>query len=841
VNHLKNIHPGIPFAPFVSRSRFEVEPKFDKECKDCNYCFKGPEDWINHLAEKAIARDSKPQTVSRRNKTLLQSHEDSVSEYKERECLENTLSIPNPLGSIAPEESPENGPCSFTRSRPILNHKSTPHEPLVSAKKTEAWKTSQKGQEASPFPIFRGNEMANQRHFLTAPAEMSNKHPIKEDLAGDTKGIMDSLRNIVPAWKKWPVPYIMKKIKDRISIIPVPSRKSTQHNKIKVVSSFRISKLKHKPMTRHIQFSREIVSTFHPEDIEDSRDDCLKRDTQPTLKDCLLEARISKDDNQFYIPVDAISKLISHEAIIKELRAIYPEDSPEAYKDLAFKIFGGRQKLFGILAIIGKLSTTKDLLAENLCDQDLPLRLPNSSTAGTNATLHKIESTTGRSLQVFSPWTAWELDEFRRVQWSFLAPVFGSGISHYNFERNVILPFQVTDDQFHQGGFSTVFSARVHPAHQVWENIYAEDSKKGPMIAVKQLFSADEQEFEKEKSILQKLSKQDHPHIIKLLATYQHKNLYNLIFPLANSNLRQYWADAKHPKFSSQTALWVLKQCEGMAEGLAAIHNFTVSDQLMSPRPLMHHEGNFSVSQGEKIYCSHMDLKPENILRFESPGGNGTNNLGVFKISDFGLARFHGRESRSKMDAKEVGFTPTYAAPELALGKPISRKYDLWSLGCLYLEFITWLLQGGAEVEAFADARTESNPIGIQDDCFYSIRPPEEGKERSAIVRVGVARWIARLRKSPRCSGLLKDFLHLIETELLVVDPHQRIRTTDLVRRFQAIMDKANTDPNYLVQPDTNLGDGVGVQIEKRPRSNSQSSCDSHMEVIKRRRVCEEE
>jgi serine/threonine protein kinase len=682
--------------------------------------------------------------------------------------------------------------------------------------------------------------MANQRHFLTAPVGMSNKHPIKEDPTDDTKGIVNTLRDFFPALKKWPVPNIIKTIKDCISIIPVPSRKSTQHNKIKgSVSSFRISKLKHKPMTRHIQFSKETVSTFHPEDIEDSRDDCLKWDTQPTLKDCLLEARISKDDNQFYIPVDAISKLISHQAIVKELQAIYPEDSPEACKDLAFNILGGRQKLFGILAIIGKLSTIKDLLAEKLCDQDLPLRLPNSSTAGTNAILHKVESTTGRSLQVFSPWTAWELDEFRRIQWSFLAPVFGTGNSHYNFEQNVILPFQVTDDQFHQGGFSTVFSARVHPAHQVWENIYAEDSKKGPMIAIKQLFSSDEREFKKEKSILQKLSKQNHPHIIKLLATYQQKNLYNLIFPLAESNLRQYWADEK-PKFDFQTVSWFAKQCKGMAEALAAIHNFKATDSLMNLRQPKHHEGNLSVPQGEELYGCHGDIKPENILWFEREGVNGTDSLGVLKIADFGLGRFHGRDSRSRMDAKRVGFTPTYAAPELKLEMPISRKYDVWSLGCLYLEFIIWLLEGWTGVVTFAGARAESDSIGIEDDCFYSIRPPEEGKERSAIVRVGVARWIERLRKSPRCSGLLKDFLHLIETELLVVDPHQRIRTTDLVTKLKEITDKANTDPGYLVQPDNSLVDGAGVQIEKRPRSNSQSSCDSHLELIKRRRVCEE-
>lgn len=52
-----------------------------------------------------------------------------------------------------------------------------------------------------------------------------------------------------------------------------------------------------------------------------------------------------------------------------------------------------------------------------------------------------------------------------------------------------------------------------------------------------------------------------------------------------------------------------------------------------------------------------------------------------------------------------MGNTPTYRAPELDIMKDSTPKYDIWSLGCVLLEFVVWYLCGWDEVEAFVDAR----------------------------------------------------------------------------------------------------------------------------------------
>lgn len=52
-----------------------------------------------------------------------------------------------------------------------------------------------------------------------------------------------------------------------------------------------------------------------------------------------------------------------------------------------------------------------------------------------------------------------------------------------------------------------------------------------------------------------------------------------------------------------------------------------------------------------------------------------------------------------------MGNTPTYRAPELDIMKDSTPKYDIWSLGCVLLEFVAWFLCGWHEVEVFVDAR----------------------------------------------------------------------------------------------------------------------------------------
>lgn len=63
------------------------------------------------------------------------------------------------------------------------------------------------------------------------------------------------------------------------------------------------------------------------------------------------------------------------------------------------------------------------------------------------------------------------------------------------------------------------------------------------------------------------------------------------------------------------------------------------------------------------------------------------------QIADYGLARFHERELRSEVDFIKAYGPLTYGPPESKLRKHVSRAYDIWSPGCILLEFITWLLE----------------------------------------------------------------------------------------------------------------------------------------------------
>lgn len=73
----------------------------------------------------------------------------------------------------------------------------------------------------------------------------------------------------------------------------------------------------------------------------------------------------------------------------------------------------------------------------------------------------------------------------------------------------------------------------------------------------------------------------------------------------------------------------------------------------------------------------HRDIKPANLLM---------SNKGVLKLADFGLAREFG----SPIDKMTEGVvTLRYRAPEVLLGGAYTPALDLWSIGCIFAEFLT--------------------------------------------------------------------------------------------------------------------------------------------------------
>lgn len=86
----------------------------------------------------------------------------------------------------------------------------------------------------------------------------------------------------------------------------------------------------------------------------------------------------------------------------------------------------------------------------------------------------------------------------------------------------------------------------------------------------------------------------------------------------------------------------------------------------------------------------HRDIKPENILLTKTPGG-----LEAAKLLDFGIAK--ARNVRDNDDGVTLvqtragGFmgTPRYAAPEQAVGDPLSPASDIFALGLVIAEWLT--------------------------------------------------------------------------------------------------------------------------------------------------------
>lgn len=296
------------------------------------------------------------------------------------------------------------------------------------------------------------------------------------------------------------------------------------------------------------------------------------------------------------------------------------------------------------------------------------------------------------------------------------------------------------------------------------------------MVAVKRLFNVQANGFGAERAIFDILeSIGGHPHMVNLLFTFKKGEKFHLVFPWADGTLRTCLKQARTLLATRQSMFWCLKQMAGIASGLQWMHNFATP-------------GN------ARLFGRHGDIKADNILWFR--GGDWRSDAGgILKIADLGLARFHTLASRSDIDPLTVRVPTTFSPPDAFRRIRVSRAWDLWGLGCMYLEFVTSILRGYEAVEEFSAARgrddTEIPELSM--DCFYTTDYNE--------IKPSVRRWVEGLHRHPRCTGVLHDLLELIMSEMIVVEPCQRSTSARVHVRLAEMIDRASHDDAYLMQP----------------------------------------
>jgi serine/threonine protein kinase len=250
----------------------------------------------------------------------------------------------------------------------------------------------------------------------------------------------------------------------------------------------------------------------------------------------------------------------------------------------------------------------------------------------------------------------------------------------------------------------------------------------------------------------------DQPHLIKAIAYYQKGNGHYFVFPWAElGNLWEFWITTT-PKTERDYMLWVFTQLTGLARALECLHH--------------------RASTSEENY-RHGDLKPLNILCFKTKGGQEEKPRLV--ITDVGLAKKHNMATKERQELAVFTYstaaTVTHAAPELGIVRnaPRSRRYDIWSMGCILLEFTIWLLYGPQKLIEFSNCL---------DGSFYTLETQKQSsntkgqqnlsptKSQTAKVHGEVGVWIRYIKADWRCSKdtAVRHLVELIETRLLVVD-----------------------------------------------------------------------
>ncbi|VUC29826.1 unnamed protein product [Clonostachys rosea] len=486
-----------------------------------------------------------------------------------------------------------------------------------------------------------------------------------------------------------------------------------------------------------------------------------------------------------YLPYSGLKSVLSLENLEEMRRHWFPNEDPLGWYN---QIWGSsfqtsRARIFALLLRLQKPQHIKLFRSQRLFDVSLPIL---------------------RNHAVFQAGGFEEMDAdwFFEKQHIVLAPFFhfnSHRIKHYKLTSETLIPLLYKEQV--KGGSGT--HGRVCKVMFHRDHYYCEEHEKwgipGPFYALKKFHrdrGSKKDDFYHERAALERFSgsQSGHTHLIPLLMSYETETTYYMIFPWARYNLKQFWKKVPNRPDCGQSLEWMLDQCYGLARALQKVHR--------------HNSWKGIQNRGR-----HGDIKPLNILCFSSQEDEDDNDDDATKyrlvIADFTLMRFHSDKSVDRGTASDIGYSRTYQPPETRMGgmEPVNQMYDIWTLGCVYLELITWHLlgskaiykkfNGGNELQLLQGFQTlrkleDTKQYDHVEDKFFNI----DG-ERGPTVKDSVPKWCDFLRKQRHCSYQLGQFLDLIKNHMLRERPIQRYKIDKICSEMECILANSVNDNGF--------------------------------------------
>ena len=296
------------------------------------------------------------------------------------------------------------------------------------------------------------------------------------------------------------------------------------------------------------------------------------------------------------------------------------------------------------------------------------------------------------------------------------------------------------------------------------------DEGRGFKVAVKRLSQYTEPgQFRQEYNALKKATKGHHRNIVELLNAFRYEDgtqavYYNFSFPLAIGNLKELFNNCVLHKPSGE---------DNLNTNLTA---YPLSDDILfvAVRSLwsgFEGLGSALAHLHEECQIAHSDIKPSNVILY---GPRGSPPTITAKLADFGMAVDLKTRLTWQLGSKEAQSGWQYEAPEIrnafeknqkdySVIKPTELTHDLsakhlmnsdvWRLGSVFLEMLTFLVEGRSSVKRFHEFITTTVDELTSDDLSDSRF--DDGEK----VKVEVLEWLSRLATKDLRAQQMQDLL----------------------------------------------------------------------------------